>query len=47
MSNFIKTFIGVSVFFFLMSIPAINVIVVSMFGVALVIGAIRYIKAQM
>jgi hypothetical protein len=47
MSTFIKTFVGVSIFFALMSVPGFNVIVVSVFGVAMVIGMIRYIKAQM
>jgi hypothetical protein len=47
MKHFIMTFIGVSFFFAAMSIPVVNVAVVASIGVGMVIGAIRYIKAQM
>lgn len=47
MKNFIMSFVGVSVFFFMMSIPIVNTVVVAMFASAMIVGIIRYIKAQM
>jgi hypothetical protein len=45
--NVIKIFVGTVIFFSLMSIPVVNVAVVTMVGVGMTIGLIRYIKAQM